>query len=225
VIGAGIGELTAIAQVYLSEMWHEEGRDREAAQALVDVVALVEKKTVENLDFIGRSLGELRARQHYFQACHWESQKDLAKQASELDEALKQYPGEVDVLIACYRLPDRPPEYRRKIVGLVQKAAAQMHKEIENDAEDPNGYNQYAWLIGNTEGDRDEALRCAQKAVELDADNGAYLDTLAHVYAGRGDYASAVKHQARAVEMEPHSNLIVRELKVFQDKLKETPNR
>ena len=48
-------------------------------------------------------------------------------------------------------------------------------------------YNQYAWLIGNTEGDFDEALKCSRKSLELQPDEGGYYDTLAHVYFGKGD--------------------------------------
>ena len=49
----------------------------------------------------------------------------------------------------------------------------------------------------------DKALKCSQKSLELQPDEGAYLDTLAHVYFGKGDFANAVKYQAKAVEARP----------------------
>ena len=74
------------------------------------------------------------------------------------------------MLIACYRLPGQPPAFRAKIADLIKKAAATMHEEIAEDAENASACNQYAWLIGNTEGDFDEALRCSQKSLELQPD-------------------------------------------------------
>ena len=55
----------------------------------------------------------------------------------------------------------------------------------------------------------------------MQPDEGAYLDTLAHVYFGKGDFANAVKYQAKAVEHDPHTPLIRRELEHFRKKLEE----
>lgn len=221
----GVAELAVVAYASLAEMHHDMGQDLKAAEDLEEVFKLTERKLGDNVDFFGRSAGELRARVAYFQACHWEQQGDRVKQRAALDEALRHFPAEIDTLIACYRLPDQTPEYRQRIEGLIAKAIASMRKDIETDPDDGNAYNQFAWLLGNTGGDFNEALRCAQKAVATNPENGAFYDTLAHVYAGKGDYANAVKYQTRAVALETHSGLIVRQLKVFEAKLKETPNR
>ena len=42
----------------------------------------------------------------------------------------------------------------------------------------------------------DEALHAVQKLLELQPDTAGYYDTLAYVYAGKGDLANAVKAQA-----------------------------
>lgn len=210
-----------LAYLNLAEMFHDDGQDLKAAATLEELLKRVETKAVDGVSAVRRSEDEFRARVAYFRACHWQQQGDQAKYRRFLDEAHRLYPTEVDTLIARYHLPEQSPEERRKLQGLIAKAAVTMRKQIENDPEEANLYNQFAWLVGNTEGDVDEALRCAHKAVTMSPDNGAYFDTLAHVYAGKGDYENAVKYQARAVELEPHSGLIVRKLKVFQEKLKE----
>jgi len=225
VMRGGVSELAIIAHVSLAEMYHDGGQDLKAAEALEDVFKLTERKLGDNVDFFGRSVGELRARVSYFHACHWEQQGDRTKQQACLDEALRHYPAEIDTLIACHRLPNQPPEYRQRIQGLIAKATASMRKDLDGDPDDGSASNQLAWLVGNTGGDFNEALRWAQKAVATNPENGAFYDTLAHVYAGKGDYANAVKHQTRAAELEPHSGLIMRQLKVFEAKLKEAPNR
>ncbi len=221
VIGTEAEGFVALAFVNLAEMYHDNGQDLKAAATLEELLRLVETKAVDNLNVIDRAPGGLRARMAFFQACHWEQQGDLAKQRRALDEALQHDPGEVDTLIASYHLPGQTAADRQRLQGSIAKATMAMRKEVDNDPDDANACNQFAWLAGNTEGDVDEALRCAHKAVELSPDNGAYFDTLAHVYAGKGDYANAVKFQSRAVELEPHSGLIARKLKLFQEKLKQ----
>ena len=115
---------------------------------------------------------------------------------------------DLDVLIACHRLTRQTPEFRAKIRGLINKSAAKLRKEMAEDPSDAAAYNQFAWLVGNTEGDLDEALRCSQKSIQLKPDSGGYHDTLAHVYFARGEYEKAVATQTKAIQLEPHSGII-----------------
>jgi cytochrome c-type biogenesis protein CcmH/NrfG len=71
-------------------------------------------------------------------------------------------------------------------------------------------------LVANTEGDMNEALKYAKRAVELQPGSGGILDTLAHVYFAKGDFENAVKTQEKAAELEPHSELIKKKLAVFK---------
>ena len=105
-----------------------------------------------------------------------------------------------------------------------------IHFELLRDAivEDPESaaaFNQYAWLVGNTAGDLDEALKCSLKSLELEPETGGYYDTLAHVYFAKGDYENAVKSQTKAAELDPHSGVIRRKLELFREKLKEKKDR
>jgi tetratricopeptide (TPR) repeat protein len=215
-------EYAAMSYHWLSEMYHDIGDDASAAQTMQDALKMVDQRVLENLEAVtGQSVAEHRARMNYFLACHWLSKGDAAKHRQYLDEALKVYPAEIDSLIARHRLPNQDPEYQKKTRELIARAVASMREEIEKTPEYPSGYNQLAWLIGNTEGDLDEALRLIQKAVELSPDNGAFYDTMGRVYYARGDYPNAVKYQSLAAELEPHSGLIVKQLRLFQDKLRE----
>ena len=81
-------------------------------------------------------------------------------------------------------------------------------------------HNQLAWLVSNTEGDYDEALRSSQRSLELRPETPGYLDTLGRCYYAKGDYKSAVLYQSRAAELEPHSVQIRRQLEFFQAALK-----
>lgn len=212
------------AEVIRAEMWHDQGRYAEAAQALEHAAALLEQ-TVRGQPNVEQKLDQLRARVNYFQACHWRTQGDEAQQRQHLEQALALDPKEVDSLIAAWKLQEAPPEFRAKIRLLLQRATSELRREASN-SEDANGYNLFAWLVGNTQGDLKEALRYSQKSVELEPNNGAYHDTLAHVYFAQGDWDNAVKSQTRASELEPHSGLIAQELQRFraeQERQRGTP--
>jgi tetratricopeptide (TPR) repeat protein len=224
VIRSNFPECAAMGYIALSEMYHDIGDDPSAAQTIQDALKMVDQRALENLEAVtDHSVAELRARMNYFLACQWESKGDAAKHRQYLDEALKVFPTEVDSLIARYRLPNQDPDYRKKTRELIGKAVAGMREDLEKTPEDASNYNQLAWLLGNTEGDLDEALRLAQKSIELGPDNGAYYDTLGRVYYARGDYPNAVKYQSLAAELEPHSGLILKQLQFFKDQLREHP--
>ena len=214
-------ELTVLSRLYLSEMFHEQGQDLDAAAVIEKLVKAIDSGKVGEAMLAGREIRDVRSRLPYFYACHWAAKNDAAKQKKYLDKAIEVNPEDVDALIACYHLANQPAAYHTKIIGLVEKAAAKLHQAIAVDPDSPTPYNQYAWLVGNTEGDFDEALRCSRKSLELQPEEGGYYDTLAHVYFGKGDYENAVKYQSKAAQLEPHSGLIQQKLKVFRKKLAE----
>ncbi len=95
---------------------------------------------------------------------------------------------------------------------------------------DPRQYNQDAWLIGNTEGDFELAIQYSQNSIELlknqpdelQFQEPGFLDTLAHCYAGKGDLENAVKYQAQAAELDPHTMQISRALEKFKAQLEKS---
>ena len=210
-------ELAVMARSFLAEMLHDQGQNLDAATTLEKIVKDLDSGKLKESNLYGRNPKEIRSRTYYFHACHWQSKGDAAKQREYLDKALEADPEDVDALIAAYRLADR----REKAIELIRKAAKSLHKAIEEEPEDPSACNQFAWLVGNTEGDLDEALRCSLKSLELQPDEPAYFDTLAHVYFTKGDYANAVKFQEKAVKGDPHSVLIRQGLERFREKLNE----
>lgn len=224
IIARGLSAEWGKAQIGLSEMFHDQGKPLAAAEARQELVQAMEKNRLRGNDVadLETTVDDIRARMNYMFACHWEAQGDREKQRKYLDDALQACPSELDTLIACYRLPDQTPEYRRKIAQLIERAAADLLSKAEDasdSAEEANDYNQYAWLVGNTEGDLAKAQQLCEKALEMSPDNAAYYDTLARVHYARGDLENAVKYQALAHEAEPHSGLIAKQYKLFQEAL------
>jgi predicted Zn-dependent protease len=225
------GDLAISAQTWLAEMWHDQLEDRRAAEILQTLVDRIGRDSPDSRPLgtpslaVDRTLGQIRSRMYYFFACDAQRNRRPEIEREQLTKAMKIEPVDIDVLIACYRLPDSPAEFREQTLRLIKKSAGDIRETIREEPDESNGYNQFAWLIGNTEGDMEEALRLAQTAVRLRPESGGHLDTLAHVHFARGEYEDAVKTQVKAAELEPHSRLIAEKLKLFRQKLEEQRNR
>ena len=80
--------------------------------------------------------------------------------------------------------------------------------------------NQYAWLVSNTFGDFEKAIRSSHKSIELKQEMkqeaGAYYDTLGRCYYAKGDFDNAIKYQKQALKLDPHSGQMNRQLALFE---------
>ena len=214
-------DVAAAAAYALSEMFHDLDKNEQAAKTLDDAIRAAKEQGRGDNVLSRRAPGEIASRMHYFYACHYQGKNDAAKAKEHLKKAVESPEPDIDALIACYRLPGQPAEERKKLVELIKKTADAMQQEINDQPTNATNYNQYAWLVGNTEGDKDAAIRYSKRSIELMPDAGGYYDTLGHAYAGKGDYKNAVEAQTKAAKLEPHSRQIHEKLKLFQEKLKE----
>ena len=222
VMDAGLSDNWFSANFGLAQMKHDGGEHAAAGEVLQAAIDFIQKESK------ARAMGDVssvealfRGRMNYFLSCHWAQQGDIRKQREYVDLALQADPAEIDALIARHRLPDTDEEYRRQTKSMIKKAADGLRERIRKVPQETQYYNQWAWLVGNTDGDLNEALSYAQTALKMSPNNAAYLDTLAHVYFARREYEKAVKTQEEAVRFEPHSGLIAEKLKLFRDKLQE----
>jgi tetratricopeptide (TPR) repeat protein len=213
-----------------SEYLHDRLRDAEAAQVLRPLVEASDRKDLAVLRMLAamqREPGSTKSRMLFFEASAAAQLGDLVRQRHLLDQGIAADPTDADVLIGLYRVPNQTSEQRQKLKDLIVGAVKISRKEIEDNPDDPTPYNQMAWLVANTEGDFDEAIRLSQKSIELlraggeSRSVGGYLDTLAHCYFAKGDFENAVKTQTEAASLETNSDAIRRQLKVFQKALDE----
>lgn len=216
---------TVVARLLLSEDLHDRQREADAAEVLKPIVELVEsgknadmRRLLEQMD---RPLAGIKSRMLYFEACAVLLEGDAAAHAQLLEKAIAADPTDADVLIALHRLPEQTEEQRSRTQSLINHAAEESRQMIEEFPEDATAYNQYAWLVGNTGGDVDDAIAMSHKSIEIRR-AGGYLDTLAHCYFAKGDFENAVKYQTEAAELEPHSQLISRQLNVFKQALEKS---
>ena len=232
------------ARFLLAEMLHDIPKELEAAQVLQGAIDAMDKDpaVLQAVERLGRDAGGIRSRMHFFYSQHHAEQKDAKKALEQLQLGVKADPTDADVLIAMYRAPQPDEAFRaatKKLIAggaehfrtLVRDHTAQARQAGSEPQREyinrqlASACNQLAWLVSNTEGDFDEALRCSQQSLELRPDTGGYLDTLGRCYYAKGDFANAVKYQTRAVELEPHTIQIKRQLELFKTALAEAQKK
>ncbi|MCX7885669.1 MAG: tetratricopeptide repeat protein [Verrucomicrobiae bacterium] len=85
--------------------------------------------------------------------------------------------------------------------GQYEKAAALFRKSLELDPNNHNAANYLGYMWADRNENLNEALELIQKAVSLQPDNAAYLDSLGWVYYRLGRLEDALKHLRRAIEL------------------------
>jgi hypothetical protein len=213
----------ALTAIMFSEFLHDQGREAEAADVLERLLTGKRgdgRQGGEGADAIlqqlNRDPASTRSRMHFFKACAAELAGDAATQRREIESSLKAYGKDVDALIALYRLPDNTPQQKQQARERVRRALTQIENEIQALPDEANGYNEYAWLVANTEGDVAKAIRYSKMSLVKSFDSSSYLDTLAHCQAAAGDAAIAVRTQSLALRQEPHNRTIRRNLERFE---------
>ena len=206
--------------ILAGEYLHELGREEEAAACLGRLFGPNPPRRDFNVEQqlaqIGRDHRATHARADFFASCAAATRGDAAERRRLLETALRSLGKDVDSLIALYHLPDNTPDQRSDAVRRINEALRQIENEIQSVPDDANGYNEYAWLVANTEGDADKATRYSQQSLVKSFDNSSYLDTLAHCRAAAGDLAGAVRWQSLARRHEPHNHTIEKNLERFE---------
>lgn len=210
--------LTLTAQFLLSESMHDRAADEAAAKVLDEATKGMATAAQQGLDFSDaqRTPEANRARAHYFYALHYQRQGDKEKTLRHLLEGLGEDQFDAEILIALFQLPDLESSVRDRVRKLIRDSAAIYRRQMQEMPDDDTPYNQLAWLISNTEGDFDEALKASQKSLEIKPDSAGHRDTLARCYFALKDYDNAIKWQKEAIEMEPHSQQMRRQLALFE---------
>lgn len=237
-----IGSQTDVdSRRFLADSLHDRSHDLEAAELLKQLLDAADAdagvmQRVRGLRQQGgdTSPNQLRASMNFYFSCHADAQKDAAKRREYLEKALGLDRKNVDVMIAVYQITGAEPAKRAEVLKSIKDMIDECRSRIDDLPDEPTVYNQIAsayynqiaWLIANTEGDIDEAIRMSHKSVDLARSAGSspkrvggLLDTLGHCYFAKKDYAAAVRYQTEAATLDPNTATIARQLKVFREAL------
>lgn len=217
--------MLALSATIAAEVLNEQDRCAEAAGMLRTLLEgpLRRDGIDQALMQVARDPAGVRSRMLYFEARAAAAAGDPTGERRLLEESLAAYEKDVDTLIAVYRVAAGDEPRRAAIRPRIAKALAAIKDEIAAVPEDATGYNEYAWLVSNTEGDVAEAKAFAKRALEISFDSAGYLDTLAHCQAAAGDLANAVRTQSLAVRREPHNRMLRKNLERFEALAKASP--
>ena len=120
-----------------------------------------------------------------------------------------------------FRVADADDAWMADTRKRIQKLSKEIEEKIEENPNDSVAYNQWAWLVANTEGDFQKAVRYSRRSLELDPGTASFLDTLGRCYYSAGNYEKAIESQREAVRLIPHMQVMQRQLKVFEKTLSE----
>lgn len=165
----------------------------------------------------GRQLLYLANHQH--SRGEYDSERETLEQAYEKSTGDPRSAGDPDVLIAMLRLPNADDAYKQQVRDRITKMSDRYLNEIEQMPEDPSKYNQWAWLVSNTEqnaADYQKAVQHSLRSLELSPEEPSYLDTLGRCYFSAGDVENAIKSQRKAVELAPQYQIMRRQLAEFE---------
>ena len=123
------------ARITAADMLHDQADDLAAAEMLHDAIKaagidlpaktpLLPTASGEN-----RTLGQIRAQMNVYYACHWEKKADQAKRLACLDQALQDDANNVNVLIACYQLPQQKPDFHQRLMRLIRARGSRLAAE------------------------------------------------------------------------------------------------
>ena len=146
-----------------------------------------------------------------------------------LSQAFEAEPSDIDVLIQMYHT-DGDKAWHKKVKQQIHDLTGEMQRKIaiSRQGRQP-GFgpfrsssfdlaellNNTAWLIANTEGDYELALKYSLESLEQRRD-GARLDTCARCYFAAGQVDQAIATQKEAIQDMPHAPELKRQLKEFE---------
>jgi tetratricopeptide (TPR) repeat protein len=230
--GQPIDSVIAIgSRVELAELLRDYENYREAADAIGPLVDAMQNGSDVKRTYEG-ALAELAeqnsflpevdmlfARSHYLEACHYAQQHDYEREREHLLKAIGHDETDADVLIAMYRVGNADDMWMADTRKRIQALAKAIEEQIDDNPSSAIPYNQWAWLIANTEGDFAKAVRFSRRSLEIAPGTPSFLDTLGRCYYSAGDVENAVKSQRAAVALIPHMQVMQRQLKEFEKAL------
>ncbi|MDX1503041.1 MAG: tetratricopeptide repeat protein [Thermoanaerobaculia bacterium] len=121
-----------------------------------------------------------------------------------LEEARRREPGSPPILFRLGAAYERSGRYDDA------EGAFRHLLDLSPDFAPALNYLGYMWAERGT--NLDEAVDLVQRAIELDPDNGAYIDSLGWAYYQMGRYGEARDHLERAAELVPDDSVVYEHL-------------
>ncbi|MEL6108966.1 MAG: hypothetical protein AAFU85_23400, partial [Planctomycetota bacterium] len=193
------------------------------------------QRLLRNQIFVNRLLSSF----HYAQGIvALDSEGEFSEAKRLLKLSYREDPRNIDILIKMFHVKDpADSEWGRYVSNQIAQDVSRRKRKIgQYEVEFKRSrdgrflaeeLNQYAWLVSNTEGDFEDALKSSLRSLELTDDahpdeQSARLDTCARCYYSLDRVDEAIETQREAVALMPHSPPMLRQLAEFEAKQAES---
>jgi tetratricopeptide (TPR) repeat protein len=221
------GRAAVAAWQMAQDLLFDAGRYAEAAAALEPIVEAIDRSRPARGEYdnlpqhdteppLLPSSGDLISRQRFSAALAARAEGDQEKEMTLLRKAIAASPSDADVLIAMYRVKDAPEAFATETRRRIDERRREFERVIWENPAEPDGYNQWAWLVGNTYGDFDKAVRYSRQSLRIRPEDPGLLDTLGRCLFSAGRIEEAIETQRRAVELKPRMQVLRRQLEEFE---------
>lgn len=221
------GRAAVAAWQMAQDLLFDAGRYAEAAAALEPIVEAIDRSRPARGEYdnlpqhdtepsLLPSSGDLISRQRFSAALAARAEGDQEKEVMLLRKAIAASPSDADVLIAMYRVKNAPDDFVMETKRRIDEQRREFERIIWENPAQPDGYNQWAWLVGNTYGDFDKAVRYSRQSLRIRPEDPGLLDTLGRCLFSAGRIEEAIETQRRAVELKPRMQVLRRQLEEFE---------
>ncbi|MDM4017685.1 hypothetical protein [Roseiconus lacunae] len=229
------------SRISLSSIFAEQLRHDDASDVLGVLVHRIERDAEYAKRLIRFDIGShfVQSEYNFQQALELLAGDPIASEIEEakqlLQLAYRQYSGNIDILIQMYRVKTpEDTEWTENVKRQLSQHIGSLHQTITQYESSKRAmpderfkavlgdkYNEYAWLVSNTEGDFDRALQCSLRSLKFASEEeiekrAARLDTCARCYFATGQIDRAIETQKEALDLEQHSLAMQRQLAEFQ---------
>jgi tetratricopeptide (TPR) repeat protein len=229
------------ARRYLAAMLHQQLRDREAAEIMKEAIELCEQDNtgqatdhLEAVPLTSATLPQFYADMHFFLAgaegddsAEGDDGDDEA-QIEHFRQAFVYSKENSDALCEAYRIKD--DRWQAELREIINETVADLESERTRYelalVRQPNHRlthyriaqrdNEIAWILVNTGGNLNDALRYAQQSVEFHPAQAYSIDTLATCYFALQEIDRAIEYERMALRLAPYREDIARSLDQFR---------
>ena len=211
--------ITAYAHGLLSRLVGERGDDLAAAEHL-RLEAELRGETPNQVARAGIR-NNLPRNDNDFAEMHWRYLRaartagDHKKVREHLDVLKNLSPANTDIVIDVVPLLKEAgqPEAAR---AMFDKTYKQIRDIVDANPGEPEPMNNLAWLCSRSGERLEEALEMATRAITLDPDNAAYLDTAAEANFRVGNIDEAIRLETKGLEGRPNDKFMREQLERFK---------
>ncbi|MEM7052099.1 MAG: tetratricopeptide repeat protein [Acidobacteriota bacterium] len=216
-LGAEDREVRRSAYLILADLLAQEGRGEDALEVLASGTADLPELQAKTLDLLIREGSEGKARR-LVQRLAKAGESAISVVAAQAAQAHQRYDWSLDLLESVLA---KRPDHRQALFSAgaayertnqQEKAEASFRRLLALEPDHAHALNYLGYMWAENGVNLEEALDLVQRAVALDPENGAFMDSLGWAHYRLGQYVQARQYLERAAGMVPDDGTVAAHL-------------